>query len=104
VTRNGKDELAELEDKIKKTKLSKESPREGHARTQEAAADVSDVGRGDRRAQLSRLAAVDPWNKESKVKKDLKHAQEILDADHFGLEKVKSASSSISPCSSAPTS
>ena len=30
-----------------------------------------------------------PWNKKTKVKKDLKLAQEILDADHFGLEKVK---------------
>jgi ATP-dependent Lon protease len=30
-----------------------------------------------------------PWNKKSKVKKDLKLAQDILDADHFGLEKVK---------------
>jgi ATP-dependent Lon protease len=30
-----------------------------------------------------------PWNKKSKVKKDLKLAQEILDNDHFGLEKVK---------------
>jgi ATP-dependent Lon protease len=30
-----------------------------------------------------------PWNKKSKVKKDLALAQEILDADHFGLEKVK---------------
>jgi ATP-dependent Lon protease len=30
-----------------------------------------------------------PWSKKSKVKKDLKAAQEILDADHFGLEKVK---------------
>src|SRR5438067_2042208 len=30
-----------------------------------------------------------PWNKRSKVKKDLKLAQEILDNDHFGLEKVK---------------
>jgi ATP-dependent Lon protease len=30
-----------------------------------------------------------PWNKKTKIKKDLVHAQEILDADHFGLEKVK---------------
>src|SRR5690606_37601447 len=30
-----------------------------------------------------------PWNKKSRVKKDLRNAQEILDADHFGLEKVK---------------
>ena len=30
-----------------------------------------------------------PWTKRSKVKKDLAKAQEVLDADHFGLEKVK---------------
>jgi len=30
-----------------------------------------------------------PWKKRSKVRKDLKAAQETLDADHFGLEKVK---------------
>lgn len=30
-----------------------------------------------------------PWNKRTRVRKDLKAAQEVLDADHFGLEKVK---------------
>jgi ATP-dependent Lon protease len=30
-----------------------------------------------------------PWKKRSKVRKDLKLAQETLDADHYGLEKVK---------------
>ena len=30
-----------------------------------------------------------PWNKKSRVKKDLKAAQDVLDFDHFGLEKVK---------------
>jgi ATP-dependent Lon protease len=30
-----------------------------------------------------------PWKKRSKVRKDLQVAQEVLDADHFGLEKVK---------------
>jgi ATP-dependent Lon protease len=30
-----------------------------------------------------------PWNKKTKVKKDLKLAQEVLDNDHYGLEKVK---------------
>jgi ATP-dependent Lon protease len=30
-----------------------------------------------------------PWNKRSKVRKDLKVAQDTLDADHYGLEKVK---------------
>jgi ATP-dependent Lon protease len=30
-----------------------------------------------------------PWSKRSKVRKDLRVAQKVLDADHFGLEKVK---------------
>ena len=30
-----------------------------------------------------------PWNKKSRVKKDLGAAQAVLDADHYGLEKVK---------------
>lgn len=30
-----------------------------------------------------------PWKKRSKVRKDLKVAQQVLDADHYGLEKVK---------------
>jgi len=30
-----------------------------------------------------------PWKKKSKISKDITHAQEILDKDHYGLEKVK---------------
>ncbi|WP_417347854.1 endopeptidase La [Ferrimonas sp.] len=30
-----------------------------------------------------------PWTKRSKVKKDIARAQDVLDADHYGLEKVK---------------
>ncbi|KFZ31495.1 DNA-binding protein [Pseudidiomarina salinarum] len=30
-----------------------------------------------------------PWKKRSRIKKDLAHAEKILDADHYGLEKVK---------------
>lgn len=30
-----------------------------------------------------------PWSKQGKVKKDLAYAEQVLDADHFGLEKVK---------------
>jgi ATP-dependent Lon protease len=30
-----------------------------------------------------------PWKKKTKVRRDLQVAQEVLDADHFGLEKVK---------------
>ncbi len=30
-----------------------------------------------------------PWKKKTKVRRDLKRAEDVLDADHFGLEKVK---------------
>ncbi|HET7558049.1 MAG TPA: endopeptidase La [Rhodanobacteraceae bacterium] len=40
------------------------------------------------RNYLDWLVAV-PWKKRTKVRKDLRLAQEVLDADHFGLEKVK---------------
>ncbi|AZZ97338.1 endopeptidase La [Pseudoalteromonas sp. R3] len=40
------------------------------------------------RSYIDTLIGV-PWKKRSKVKKDLANAQKILDADHYGLEKVK---------------
>ena len=101
----GRDELAELEDKIKKTKLSKEAREKAHARTQEAAPDVADVGGGHGRAQLSRLAAVDSVEQEEQGQEG-SHARR----DRFSTpittawRRSRSASSSISPCSSAPTS
>jgi ATP-dependent Lon protease len=30
-----------------------------------------------------------PWNKKTKIKHDLANAEDVLNADHFGLEKVK---------------
>jgi len=42
-----------------------------------------------------------PWHNRTKIKRDIKAAEKVLNADHFGLEKVKSASSNISPSNSA---
>ncbi len=85
----GRDELAELEDKIKKTKLSKEA-REKATHELKKLRQMSPMSAEATvvRNYLDWLLSI-PWNKKSKVKKDLKHAQEVLDADHFGLEKVK---------------
>ena len=85
----GKDELAEIEDKIKKTKLSKEA-REKAAHELKKLRQMSPMSAEATvvRNYLDWLLSI-PWNKKSKVKKDLKLAQEILDNDHFGLEKVK---------------
>ena len=85
----GKDELAEIEDKIKRTKLSKEAREKAQHELKKLrqmspmSAEATVV-----RNYLDWLLSI-PWNKKTKVKKDLKLAQEILDADHFGLEKVK---------------
>ncbi|MGE4410888.1 MAG: endopeptidase La [Sphingomonadales bacterium] len=83
------DELAELQEKINKTKLSKEAKAKANAELkklksmQPMSAEATVV-----RNYLDVLLGL-PWGKRSKVKNDLKRAQEILDADHFALEKVK---------------
>src|SRR6266478_3938160 len=85
----GKDELAEIEDKIKKTKLTKEAHDKAthelkKLRQMSPMSAESTVVRN----YLDWLLSI-PWNKKTKIKKDLLIAQEILDNDHFGLEKVK---------------
>jgi ATP-dependent Lon protease len=82
-------ELAEIEDKIKRTKLSKEA-------REKAQRELKKLGR---KSPMSAEAAVlrnyldwllsIPWNKKTKVNEDLALAQEILDNDHYGLERVK---------------
>ena len=85
----GRDELAEIEDKIKKTKLSKEA-REKATHELKKLREMSPMSPESTvvRNYLDWLLSI-PWNKKSKVKRDLAHAQEILDNDHYGLEKVK---------------
>src|SRR5207342_942114 len=79
----------ELEDKIKKTKLSKEA-REKATHELKKLRQMSPMSAEATvvRNYLDWLLSI-PWNKKSKVKKDLPHAQQILDQDHHGLEKVK---------------
>ena len=85
----GKDELAEIEEKIKKTRLSKEA-REKATHELKKLRQMSPMSAEATvvRNYLDWLLSI-PWNKKSKVKKDLKAAQEVLDNDHYGLEKVK---------------
>jgi ATP-dependent Lon protease len=86
---DGKDELAELDDRIEKTKLTKEARDKAHAELKKLrqmspmSAEATVV-----RNYLDWMLSL-PWGKRSKVKKDLKAAQQTLDADHYGLEKVK---------------
>ncbi|MBC2859784.1 endopeptidase La [Stappia sp. 28M-7] len=85
----GRDEVAELEERIAKTKLSKEAREKANAELRKLkqmspmSAEATVV-----RNYLDWLLGI-PWGKKGKVKHDLKHAQEVLDADHYGLEKVK---------------
>ncbi|MGC1109913.1 MAG: endopeptidase La, partial [Methylovirgula sp.] len=85
----GKDDLTEIEERIKSTRLSKEARDKAVIELKKLrqmspmSAEATVV-----RNYLDWLLAI-PWNKKSKVKKDLTVAQEVLDSDHFGLDKVK---------------
>ncbi|MXO57357.1 endopeptidase La [Pontixanthobacter gangjinensis] len=82
-------ELAELAEKIEKMKLSKEAKAKATSELkklkgmQPMSAEATVV-----RNYLDVLLGL-PWGKKSKLKKDLVKAQEVLDADHYALEKVK---------------
>ena len=85
----GRDELAELDDKIAKTRLSKEARDKAQAELKKLrsmspmSAEATVV-----RNYLDWMLGI-PWKKRSKVKKDIRLAEDILNADHYGLEKVK---------------
>ncbi|MCO5066069.1 MAG: endopeptidase La [Rhizobiaceae bacterium] len=86
---DGRDEAAEIEARIKKTKLSKEAREKAEAelkklRTMSPMSAEATVVRN----YLDWLLSI-PWGKNSKVKHDLTFAEEVLDADHYGLDKVK---------------
>ncbi|MDB5623462.1 MAG: endopeptidase La [Devosia sp.] len=85
----GTNEIAELEDRISKTKLSKEARAKADAEVKKLkamspmSAEATVV-----RNYLDTLLGL-PWGKKSKVKRDLVLAEKVLDEDHYGLEKVK---------------
>lgn len=85
----GAGEIAELEEKIAAVKLSKEAREKADAELKKLknmspmSAEATVV-----RNYLDWMLGI-PWGVKSRVKKDLGRAQEILDADHYGLEKVK---------------
>ena len=86
---DGRDELAELEERIGKTKLSKEAREKANAELKKLrnmspmSAEATVV-----RNYLDWLVSI-PWKQRSRVSKDLRKAEQILDDDHYGLEKVK---------------
>jgi ATP-dependent Lon protease len=85
----GRDEMNELEVRIRKTKLSKEAREKAMAEVKKLrsmspmSAEATVV-----RNYLDWMLSL-PWGKKSKVKKDIAAAEAVLHDDHFGLEKVK---------------
>src|SRR5262245_33986675 len=85
----GRDEATELEERIKSTKLSKEARDKATAelkklRTMSPMSAEATVVRN----YLDWLLTI-PWKKRTKIKRDIKFAEQVLNDDHFGLEKVK---------------
>ncbi|MGO9420735.1 endopeptidase La, partial [Roseiarcus sp.] len=85
----GRDEMSELEERIKATKLTKEAREKalGEVKKLRQMAPMSAEATVVRN-YLDWLLSI-PWQRRSKIKKDLPAAQAVLDADHFGLDKVK---------------
>ncbi len=85
----GEGEIAELENKIAATKFSKEARDKAEAELKKLknmspmSAEATVV-----RNYLDWMLSI-PWGVKSRTKKDLGRAEAILDADHYGLEKVK---------------
>jgi ATP-dependent Lon protease len=86
---DGRDEMRELEERIAKTKFSKEAREKAENELKKLrqmspmSAEATVV-----RNYLDWLLGL-PWKKRSKVRNDLAFAEEVLNADHYGLEKVK---------------
>ena len=86
---DGRDEMAELEERINKTAFSKEARDKASAELKKLksmspmSAEATVV-----RNYLDWLLSV-PWHNRTKIKRDIKAAEKVLNADHFGLEKVK---------------
>ncbi|MCI5050641.1 MAG: endopeptidase La [Rickettsiales bacterium] len=86
---DGRDELSEIEESIEEAKMSKEAQEKCAAemkklRTMSSMSAEASVIRN----YLDWMTAI-PWKKRSKVKRDLKAAEKVLNKDHYGLEKVK---------------
>jgi len=86
---DGKDEIKQLEDSIKKAKMPKEAEEKCYSelkklKTMSPMSAESTVVRN----YLDWMLTL-PWNESSVVNTDIENAQKILDQDHYGLEKVK---------------
>jgi ATP-dependent Lon protease len=86
---DGKDENAELEARIKKTRFSKEA-REKALQELKKLKTMSPMSAEATvvRNYLDWMLSI-PWKKRSKIRNDVVEAEKVLEADHYGLEKVK---------------
>jgi ATP-dependent Lon protease len=88
-TEDGRDEAGEFEERIEKTKLPKEAKEKALQELKKLksmspmSAEATVV-----RNYLDWILSI-PWGKRSRVKKDIKAAEKVLNLDHYGLEKVK---------------
>ena len=86
---DGRDELQELEEKIEKTKFTKEAREKVKAEFKKLrsmspmSAEATVV-----RNYIDWMTSI-PWKRRSKIKRDISYAESVLNADHYGLEKVK---------------
>jgi ATP-dependent Lon protease len=86
---DGKDENAELEARIKKTRFSKEAREKAMQELKKLktmspmSAEATVV-----RNYLDWMLSI-PWKKRSKIRNDVTAAEKVLEGDHYGLEKVK---------------
>jgi ATP-dependent Lon protease len=86
---DSREEMAEIEAKIEKTKLSKEAREKADAEFRKLkqmspmSAEATVV-----RNYLDWMTSL-PWGKRKRIKHDLKKAEDTLNADHYGLDKVK---------------
>lgn len=86
---DGKNEIDELEEQIQKTNLSKEANEKAMAEVKKLrnmssmSAEASVI-----RNYLDWILSI-PWKKNSRIYRDINRAESVLDADHYGLEKVK---------------
>ncbi len=82
-------DMEEMERRIKRAHMPKEARRKAEAEFKKLklmspmSAEATVV-----RNYIETLVNL-PWRKKSKISRDIRHAQEILDKDHYGLEKVK---------------
>tara|TARA_B110000027_G_scaffold125343_1_gene142678 strand:- start:296 stop:2629 length:2334 start_codon:yes stop_codon:yes gene_type:complete len=85
----GKNEFDEIEEKIKKAGLTKEAKEKANSELKKLknmspmSAEATVV-----RSYIEWLVSI-PWKEKNKIKADINKAREILDNDHYGLEKVK---------------